>query len=122
MLDLLKKILTHEEDRRLPTEQVADAMLHPDRPTAEAIIAAVADVAGVAKDSVLDRHQRSDVFQATVYLLRRGANLSLKDVSVAAAVSPPRISQIQRSVEDAGGLARAFQWAAPLTIFLAERA
>lgn len=104
--------------RDLPADQVPDAMLHPDRPTKEAIIAAIAEAAGVAETSVLNRHERADVFQAAVYLLRRGANLSLKEVAAAASVSPPRISQIQRSIEDAGGLVHAFRWAKPLAVYL----
>lgn len=104
--------------RDLPADQVPRAMLHPDRPSRDAIIAAVAAAAGVPEASVLDRNERSDVFQAAVYLLRRGANLSLKDVAAAASVSPPRVSQIQRAIEDAGGLGRAFRWAKPLTAYL----
>lgn len=102
----------------LPADQVPRAMLHPDRPSRAVIISAVAAAAGVAEASVLDRSERSDVFQVAVYLLRRAANLSLKEVAVAAAVSPPRISQIQRAIEDAGGLGRAFRWAKPLTTYL----
>ena len=66
--------------------------------------------------STLDRAVRQDVFQVTVYLLRRAANLSLKEVSALAGVSPPRISQIQRAIEDAGGLGSAFRWAGSLAM------
>jgi REP element-mobilizing transposase RayT len=104
--------------RDLPADQVPKAMLRPDRPTQDTIIAAVAAAAGVPPETVLDRHVRQDVFQAAVYLLRRGANLSLKEVAALAAVSPPRVSQIQRAIEDAGGLGRAFRWARPLTTYL----
>lgn len=104
--------------RDLPVEQVPKAMLRPDRPTAEAIIAAVAEAAQVPAASVLDRRLRQDVFQVAVYLLRRGANLSLKEVAALAAVSPPRVSQIQRAIEDAGGLGRAYRWARPLSTHL----
>ncbi|HYN39519.1 MAG TPA: helix-turn-helix transcriptional regulator [Rhodospirillales bacterium] len=104
--------------RALPAQQVPQSMLRPDRPTCEAIIGAVAKAAGVPPTTALDRHVRQDVFQVTVYLLRRAANLSLKEVSALAGVSPPRISQIQRAIEDAGGLDRAFRWARPLAAFL----
>lgn len=86
----------------------------PERPTPEIIMALVADAAGVPLPSVLDRRQRQDVFQVAVYLLRRVGNLSLKEVAALASVSPPRISQIQRRIEDAGGLAHAHGWAEPL--------
>jgi hypothetical protein len=101
--------------RELPQDQVPKAMLHPDRPTGDEIISAVAAAAGVPAASVFDRRARQDVFQVAVYLLRRGANLSLREVAALAAVSPPRISQIQRAIENAGGLGRAFRWARPLT-------
>ena len=107
-----------ERARRLPADQVPRAMLRPDRPTREAIIGAVATLAGVQATATLDRRVRQDVFQVTVYLLRRAANLPLKEVSLLAGVSAPRISQIQRTIEDAGGLDRAFGWAQPLAAYL----
>ncbi len=103
-----------ERVRGLPPDQVPKAMLRPNWPTGDEIIAAVAAAAGVAAATVFDRHARQDVFQVAVYLLRRSANLSLREVAALAAVSPPRVSQIQRSIEDAGGLGRAIRWARPL--------
>ncbi len=111
--------LMAEKVRLLPSDQVPRAVLRPDRPTREEIISAVAGAAGVPPATTLDRHARQDVFQVTVYLLRRAANLSLKDVAALAGVSPPRISQIQRAIDDAGGLDRAFRWAKPLADYLA---
>ena len=107
-----------ERARGLPADQVPRAMLRPDRPTRDAIIGAVAEAAGVPAAATLDRRVRQDVFQVTVYLLRRAANLPLKEVSLLAGVSAPRISQIQRTIEDAGGLDRAFGWAQPLAVYL----
>jgi putative transposase len=107
-----------EQVRALPADQVPRAMLRPNRPTRDAIIAAVAKAAGVPAATALDRRARQDVFQVTVYLLRRSANLSLKEVAALAQVSPPRISQIQRSIEDAGGMDRAFRWSKPLLAYL----
>lgn len=104
--------------RHLSVDQVARAAFHPDRPTRETIIRAVASVAGVPPASTLDRHVRQDIFQVTVYLLRRAANLPLKEVAMLAGISPPRVSQIQRAIEDAGGLERAFRWAKPLGVYL----
>ena len=103
-----------ERVRGLPPDQVPKAMLRPDRPTGDEIVAAVAAAAGVQPASVFDRRAHQDVFQVAVYLLRRGANMSLREVAALAAVSPPRISQIQRAIEDAGGLGRAVRWARPL--------
>lgn len=104
--------------RGMPSEQVPKAHFRPDRPTRETIIQAVAAAAGVPPGSTLDRRSRQDVFKVTVYLLRRGANLSLREVAELAQVSPPRVSQIQRAIEDAGGVDRAFGWARPLSSFL----
>jgi hypothetical protein len=105
--------------KSLPTDQIARIALRPDRPTRDAIVQAVADAAGVSAATVLDRRARQDVFQVTVYLLRRACNLSLKEVAAMAGVSPPRISQIQRAIEDGGGLGKVFGWAQPLTVHLA---
>jgi hypothetical protein len=108
-----------ERVRHLPAEQVPQGMLRPDRPTRQAIIGAVAEAAGVPPATALDRHVRQDVFQVTVYLLRRAANLSLKEVAALAGVSPPRISQIQRAIEEAGGLQHAYRWARSLAAYVA---
>jgi hypothetical protein len=90
------------------------AVLRPDRPDAQHVMDAVATAAGVPVERALDRAHRQDVYQATVYLLRRGANLTLKETAARAGVSPGRISQIQRRIDEAGGLERAFAWAKPL--------
>ncbi len=100
-------------DRAGP-DQVAAAVLRPDRPGAEEIAAAVARAAKVAPETVLDRKASQATYRVAVYLLRRAANLPLEEVAALAGVSPPRVSQIQRGIEDAGGLARAFPWAAKL--------
>jgi hypothetical protein len=74
----------------------------------------VAKAAQVAPETVLDRRVNQAAFQVAVYLLRRAANLPLKEVATRASVSPPRVSQIQSKIEGAGGLGRAFPWAAKL--------
>ena len=68
----------------------------------------------VAPERVLDRRANQATYRVTVYLLRRAANLPLEEVAALAGVSAPRVSQIQRAIEDAGGLGRAFPWAAKL--------
>jgi len=97
--------------KNLPREQVSEEVMRPDRPTIEQIYTGVAGAAGVSRDALLDRHVRKDVFQVTVYLLRRACNLPIKQVAALGKVSVPRISQIQRQIEDSGGLGQAFQWA-----------
>jgi len=93
-----------EKDR---LDQVPKEASHPDRPDAEQICKAVAAAAGIAAENIYDRKARQDVFQVTVYLLRRACNLSLKQAAALSMVSPSRISQIQRRVEEAGGLSKA---------------
>lgn len=87
---------------------------YPDRPDAAEVRAAVARAASLPPDKVLDRKDAREAFHATAYLLRRACNLPLKEVAAMAGVSPGRISQIQRAVEDSGGLASAFPWASGL--------
>ncbi len=91
--------------------QVPSSASRPDRPTVDQVCAAVAAAAQVPVDLVLDRKAARQAFQVTVYLLRRACNLPLKEVAALARVSPARISQIQRAIEDGGGPARAFSWA-----------
>ncbi len=99
---------------RVAANQVAAAALRPDRPGADEIAAAVAKAAKVAPEMVLDRRASQATYRVAVYLLRRAANLPLEEVAALAGVSAPRVSQIQRGIEDAGGLGRAFPWAAKL--------
>lgn len=100
--------------RGRPLEQVSRAAAVPDRPTAEAVLAAVANAAQVPRPSVLDRKRAPEAWRVAVYLLRRGSNLPIAETAAMAGVSPGRVSQIQRGIEDAGGLARVFTWAEPL--------
>lgn len=94
-----------------PLDQVPSAMADPARPTADQIVAAVAHSADQPVETVLDRHSEPEPFRAAIYLLRRAGNLPLKDVAAMGQVSPGRVSQIQRQVEDAGGIDQAFPWA-----------
>ena len=100
--------------RGRPLDQVSRNAAVPDRPTPEAVLAAVANAAQVPLALALDRKRAPEAWRAAVYLLRRACNLPLSRTAAMAGVSPARISQIQRSIEDAGGLGRAFRWAIPL--------
>ena len=95
-------------------DQVPAAMADPARPTAERVLAAVSGAAGLPIPALLDRHQAPAPFRAAIYLLRRAGNVPLRQVAAMGAISQGRVSQIQREIEDAGGLAAAFPWAAPL--------
>lgn len=108
----LAGLKAHIEGKSL--DQVASALADPARPTADRIQGAVAAAASVPLDAVLDREQAPDAFRATVYLLRRASNLPIRQVAEMGEVSQGRVSQIQRQIEDAGGLTRAFPWAADL--------
>lgn len=99
-------------------DQVSRNAARPDRPDAAAVRAAVSNVTGLAPDAPLIRKRAPDAFDATVYLLRRACNMPLAEVAKLGGVSPGRISQIQRAVEDAGGLGRAFPWGSALEALL----
>jgi REP element-mobilizing transposase RayT len=81
-----------------PAEDIPERQRCPIRPDRQRIVEEVAKTYGVAPSDVLDRASGS-AFKAAVYLLRREANLSLKEVAVLAGVSCPRISQIQRELD-----------------------
>jgi len=103
-----------ERLRRESPGQFVKTALRPDRPTAAEIGAAVAETVHMQPEIILDRRANQGAFQVAVYLLRRAANLPLREVAALASVSPPRVSQIQSKIEKAGGLGRAFPWAAKL--------
>jgi putative transposase len=75
----------------------------PARPDPQIIIRAVAQTYGIGAERVLDRINAGP-FKLVVYLLRRAANLSLKEVAGMANVSSSRVSQIQAEVEGSGEL------------------
>ncbi len=97
-----------------PLDQVPSTAADPLRPTRDQVIRAVADMCGLSRAALPDRRTNPDAFRAVAYLLRRAANIPLRDVAAMGDVSQGRISQIQREIEDAGGLARALPWAAAL--------
>ena len=105
---------TADRIRGRPLDQVSRREAAPDRPTPDDVLAAVASAAHLPLARTLDRKRAPEAWRVAVYLLRRACNLPLDETAAMAGVSPGRISQIQRAIEDAGGLARSFAWAQPL--------
>jgi len=87
---------------QLAVSQAADGVSRsqrePARPTADAVLCRVAAAFGIEPDQVRSRRNKQ-AFQTWVYLLRRVANLTLRDAAQLAAVSPGRVSQIQTLLE-----------------------
>lgn len=81
-----------------PVQGIAREQLRPLRPRAEEVLGVVGGAFEISPSRVLDRSHRP-AFEAAVYLLRRVANLSLKQVAERARVSTGRISQIQAKME-----------------------
>lgn len=79
-------------------DNVPACQTRPDRPSADDILTAVSEAYAIPVDGVLKRSY-PEAFRAAVYLLRRVANLSLKEVAAMSSVSPSRVSQIQHQVE-----------------------
>lgn len=79
---------------------VARSQLEPARPTTHQIARAVAAVHGSNPSAVFDRGAGT-AFQHAVYLLRRRANLSLKEVAELVGISIGRVAQIQSKIESA---------------------
>ncbi len=87
--------------KRLAGKQVrgsAPRSPEPDRPSAQAVVRAVAKAHDLKTGAVLDRTS-GKAFQQAVYLLRRRSNLSLNEVADLAGVSIGRVSQIQSKLE-----------------------
>jgi len=68
------------------------------RPTPAQIAREVADAHRISRTAVLDR-KSGEPFKHAVYLLRRKANLSLREVATLAGISIGRVSQIQTEIE-----------------------
>jgi len=101
--------------RQLPLDQVPAKITNPARPTTGKVLQTIAAASGISQDILLDRKAAPEAFQAAVYLLRRASNLSLRVVAELADVSQGRISQIQRKIEDNGGISASFSWGKDLT-------
>ncbi|MGY9020074.1 MAG: transposase [Alphaproteobacteria bacterium] len=101
--------------RQLPLDQVPAKTTNPARPTAEKVLQTIAAASGASQDILLDRKAAPEAFQAAVYLLRRASNMPLREVAVLADVSQGRVSQIQRKIEDNGGISASFPWGKDLT-------
>jgi hypothetical protein len=79
-------------------EAVPKDQTRPDRVTPQEVLGAVAVAFGIDREQVLSRSHQA-AFRAAVYLLRRACNLSLREVSEMAGVSPSRVSKIQGQIE-----------------------
>lgn len=87
--------------QRIEKENISDVpavQLRPDRPDGGSILRYVAGDFGCSVDSILSRSHRKG-YHLAVYLLRRKANLPLKDVARMFGVSISRISHIQRQMD-----------------------
>ena len=91
----MQKRLSAKPARGIPRRQ-----LNPVRPSAQAVLRAVADTYGIKPAAALER-QSGPAFKQTVYLLRRRANLSLREVARMAGVTIGRVAQIQSEIESA---------------------
>lgn len=84
------------EDKSL--QDIPMCQTRPARPLADDILASVSAAYDRPLGSVLERCCQP-AFRAWVYLLRWVANLRLKEVADLAGISAPRVSQIQREIE-----------------------
>lgn len=92
----LKRMARLVQGKRV--QGISRVQFQPRRPGPEEVMAVVARAFGVSSSQVLDR-SHPPAYQAAVYLLRRVANLSLREVAERVRVSPGRISQIQAKIE-----------------------
>ncbi len=84
--------------RERSTGDIAEAQRRPTRPDGAEVLAAVATAFGIPEAPLLARHD-SNAYRAAAFLLRRAANLPLREVAALFSVSPSRISRIQRDIE-----------------------
>ena len=82
-----------------PAAEVPRVQRRPARLDAEAVTVAVLSRYGLVGEKELRARDHQEAFQAWLYLLRRAANLSLRQVAKRGGVSPSRVSKIQRKIE-----------------------
>lgn len=81
-----------------PLQDIPVGQTRPERPLASDILTAVSTAYNRPLELIPDRSFQP-AFRAWVYLLRRAANLRLKEVAALAGISGPRVSQIQQEIE-----------------------
>lgn len=79
-------------------DNVPSSQQRPTRMGKEEIIARVSHIYGVEPGKIFSR-ERPEAYSCAAYLLRRVANMPLKEVANMFGVSPSRISHIQRAIE-----------------------
>lgn len=89
----MKKRLSGKSPRGVPRRRI-----NPVRPSAQTVVRAVADAYGIKPAATLKR-ESGVAFKQSVYLLRRRANLSLRQVAEMAGVTIGRVAQIQSEIE-----------------------
>ena len=82
-----------------PVANVPRAHTRPTRLSAHAVTQAVLSAYRIADEKTLRSRNDQAAFQAWLYLLRRAANLPLREVARQGTVSPSRVSKIQRAIE-----------------------
>lgn len=82
-----------------PMANVPRVQRRPAHPTAEAVTGEVLSAYRLADEKALCSREHQEAFQAWIYLLRRTANLPLREVAQRGKVSPSRVSKIQRALE-----------------------
>jgi hypothetical protein len=91
--DRMQKRIAGKAPHGVPRRQ-----LDPRRPSVQAVLRAVAEVHGTTPGHVLQR-ESGRAFKHALYLLRRRANLSLREAADKAGVSIGRVAQIQSEIE-----------------------
>ena len=102
----------------LPLEQIPKRVVRPNRPSPQKVLKSLSAASGITEKELLNRKFSQDGFRAAVYLLRRASNLPLKEVARMGNVSESRISQIQKAIDDKGGISAACPWGKSLTKLL----
>lgn len=92
--ELVKALLKGKNLRDVPKAQQQSP-----RPTQEQVVKCILDAFSLTEQQLWTRDNQ-EAFQAAVYLLRRVANVPIRDVARLGGVSAGRVSTIQRRVED----------------------
>lgn len=89
----VQKYLNNTNPKEIPGTQ-----LNPLRPSKEQIVNAVKELYKISEKQIIERKNK-EAYKATVYLLRRTANMQIHEIASMFQISGSMVSKIQREIE-----------------------
>lgn len=78
--------------------EIPGAQLNPIRPSKEQIVNAVKELYKISEKEIIERKNK-EAYKATVYLLKRAANMQIHEIALMFQISDSMVSKIQKDIE-----------------------